>query len=62
MPARKPFQRYSKLSNDPKKSMGGVSRRPKGVKTTFFGQNNIKNEFRAIKLVRVQIFSQIGQL
>jgi len=34
----------------------------KGVTTTFFGQNNIKNEFRAIKLVRVQIFSQIGQL
>ena len=42
--------------------MGGVSRRPKRGHNNFFGQNNIKNEFSAIKLVKVQIFSQIGQL
>ena len=52
----------TKLSNDPKNPWAGSADAQKGVTTTFFGQNNIKNEFRAIKLVRVQIFSQIGQL
>ena len=33
-----------------------------GVTKTFLGQNNIKNEFSAIKLLRVQIFSKIWQL
>ena len=42
--------------------MGGVSRRPKGGHDNCFGQNNIKNEFSAIKLVRLKIFSQIGQI
>ena len=42
--------------------MGGVSRRSKGGHDNVFGQNKIKNEFSAIKLARVQIFSQIGQL
>ena len=34
---------------------------PQGV-TTFWGQNNIKNEISTIKLLRVQIFSKIQQL
>ena len=34
----------------------------KGVTTTFWGQNNIKNEISTIKLLRVQIFSKIQQL
>ena len=34
----------------------------RGVTTTFWGQNNTKNEFSIIKLLRVQIFSQMGQL
>ena len=29
--------------------------------TTFLGQNNINNEFRTIKLVKMQIFSQNEQ-
>ena len=35
---------------------------PQGVKTTFWGQNNIKNEISNIKLLKVQIFSKIRQL
>ena len=35
---------------------------PQGVTTNFGGQKNIKNEFRPIKLLRVQIFSKIRQL
>ena len=42
--------------------MGGVSQRPKGGNDNFFGKKTIKNEFSTIKLVKVQIFSQIGQL
>ena len=40
---------------------GGV-KCPQGVTTTFWGQNNIKNEISTIKLLRVQIFSKIQQL
>ena len=36
--------------------------KPKGVTKTFLGQNNIKNEFRTIKLLEMQIFSKISQL
>ena len=35
---------------------------PQGVTTTFWGQNNIKNEIGTIKLLRMQIFSKIQQL
>ena len=35
---------------------------PRGVTKNFPGQNNIKNEFNTIKLLRVQIFSKIWQL
>ena len=35
---------------------------PQGVTTTFCGQNNIKNEFSALKLLRVKIVSKIQQL
>ena len=35
---------------------------PQGVTTTFWGQNDIKNEFSIIKLLRVQTFSKIQQL
>ena len=35
---------------------------PPGVTTTFWGQNNIKNEISTIKLLRWQIFSKIQQL
>ena len=41
--------------------MGEVSRRPKGGHDNIFGQNNIKNEFSTIKLLKMQIFSQIEQ-
>ena len=43
-------------------SMGVVSRRPKGITKNCSGQNNLKNEFSNIKLLRVQIFSKIWQL
>ena len=35
---------------------------PQTVTTTFWDQNNIKNEISTIKLLRVQIFSKIQQL
>ena len=35
---------------------------PQTVTTNFWGQNNIKNEFSTIKLLRMQIFSKIQQL
>ena len=35
---------------------------PPGDHNTFWGQNNIKNEFSSIKLLRMQIFSKIQQL
>ena len=41
---------------------GGVKCPPQGVTTTFWGQNNIKNEISTIKLLRVQIFSKNRQL
>ena len=37
--------------------MGVVSWRLKGGHEKFLGQNNLKNEFGNIKLLRVQIFS-----
>ena len=35
---------------------------PQGVTTTFWDQNNIKNEISTIKLLRMQIFSKIQQI
>ena len=40
----------------------GVKMPPEVVTTTFWGQNNIKNEISTIKLLRWQIFSKIQQL
>ena len=40
----------------------GVKNPPRGGHKNFLGQNNIKNEFSTIKLLRVQIFSKIWQL
>ena len=40
----------------------GVKMPPRGVTTTFWGQNNIKNEISTIKLLNWQIFSKIRQL
>ena len=39
-----------------------VKNPPREVTEIFLGQNNIKNEFSTIKLLRVQIFSKIWQL
>ena len=47
--------------NDPKNQWAGSADAQKGVMTTFFGQKNIKKEFSALKLVRVQIFSQLSK-
>ena len=52
----------TKLINEPKNQWAGSADAQKGVTTTFFGKNNIKNEFSTIKLLKVQIFSQIGQI
>ena len=41
----------TELSNDHKNPWAGSADAQKGVTTTFFGQNNIKNKFSAIKLV-----------
>ena len=51
----------TKLSNDPKNPWAGSADAQNGVTTTFFGQNKTKNEFSTIKLLKMQIFSQIGQ-
>ena len=40
---------------------GGRLKHPRGH-NKFWGSKNIKNEFRPIKLLRVQIFSKIRQL
>ena len=50
----------TKLKNDKKQWVGSADAL-KRVTTTFWGQNNIKNEFSTIKLVKVQILSQIEQ-
>ena len=39
--------------------MGVVSQLPKGGQESFLGRNNIKNEFSTIKLLKVEIFTQI---
>ena len=43
-------------------SKGHFSATPRGVTIIILGQNNIKNEFSTIKLLRVQIYSKIWQL
>ena len=51
----------SKGHFQPKGGVGGQNP-PREVTKFFSGQNNIKNEFSTIKLLRVQIFSKIWQL
>ena len=41
--------------------MGVANQRPKGVKSQKNWKNNIKIEIGTIKLLKMQIFSQIGQ-
>ena len=58
------FQRYS-LKRPFLAIVGqwaGPADAQRGSRQVFFGKKNIRNEFSTIKLARVQIFSQIGQL
>ena len=41
--------------------MGVANQRPKGVKSPKFWKKIIKNEIGTIKLLKMQIFRQIGQ-
>ena len=52
----------NKVKNELKNQWAWSANALRGATTTFLGQNNFKNEFNTIKLLRMQIFSKIWKL